>query len=104
MTFLLISKNDWILYNFLNQIKAMDLLEKMAIPCPDLTRAQLEAVARTALASKVAGPMADQLTTVCCDAVEAINKPGQDLDLHMVEVMEMKVRCQDTWIIVHKKK
>lgn len=72
------------------KIKAMDLLQKMAIPCPDLSRAQLEAVARTALASKVAGPMADQLTTVCCDAVEAINKPGQELDLHMVEVMEMK--------------
>lgn len=63
----------------------------MSLPCPDLTRTQLEAVARTALASKVASVMAEQLTTVCCDAVEAITRPGEELDLHMVEVMEMKV-------------
>ncbi|XP_018014800.1 T-complex protein 1 subunit zeta [Hyalella azteca] len=72
------------------KLKAMDVLKKMSIPCPDLTREQLEAVAHTALASKVAAVMAKQLTTVCCDAVEAIRKPDAELDLHMVEIMEMK--------------
>ena len=41
---------------------------------------------------QVASVMAEQLTTVCCDAVESITREGEELDLHMVEVMEMKVR------------
>ena len=70
--------------------QALDVLQKMSIPCPDMSREQLEAIARTALASKVNKVMAEKLTIVCCDAIEAINKPDQELDLHMVEVMEMK--------------
>ena len=76
------------------------MLQKMSIPCPELSREQLEAVARTALASKVARVMADKLTTVCCDAVEAITQPGKELDLHMVEVMEMKHKTDiDTQLV-----
>lgn len=35
------------------QLKALTLLDRMSLSCPELTRTQLEAVARTALASKV---------------------------------------------------
>uniref|UniRef100_A0A6A7FN81 T-complex protein 1 subunit zeta-like n=2 Tax=Hirondellea gigas TaxID=1518452 RepID=A0A6A7FN81_9CRUS len=72
------------------KVKATELLEEMAIRRPTPSRTELEAVARTALASKVSAPMAKQLTTVCVDAIQAITLPGQELDLHMVEVMEMK--------------
>ena len=41
--------------------------------------------------AQVSSDMADKLTAVCCDAVEAILSHGEELDLHMVEVMEMKV-------------
>ena len=78
----------------------MDVLQKMAIPCSELSREQLESVAHTALASKVAKAMSEKLTTVCCDAVEAIRQPGVELDLHMVEVMEMKHKTDlDTQLV-----
>ena len=38
----------------------------------------------------MAKPLANQLTTVWCDAVESIASEGKELDLDMVEVMEMK--------------
>lgn len=82
------------------KIKALDVLKKMSIPCTDLSRDQLEAVARTALASKVSKVMSEKLTTVCCDAVEAIKRPSEELDLHMVEVMEMKHKTDlDTFLV-----
>jgi len=82
------------------KLKALTMLEKMAIKCESLSREQMEAVARTALASKVAVDMADKLTTVCCDAIQAIMKPGEEIDLHMVEVMEMKHKTEmDTMLV-----
>jgi len=82
------------------KIKAMDMLKKMSIPCPNISREQLEAVARTALASKVSKEMAEKLTVVCCDAVEAIKQSDTELDLHMVEVMEMKHKTDLDSILV----
>jgi len=60
----------------------------------------MEAIAHTALASKVSSDMAIKLTKVCCDAVEAILETGKELDLHMVEVMEMKHKTElDTTLV-----
>jgi len=82
------------------KVKALTVLEKMSIDCKTLTRPQMEAIARTALASKVSSDMADKLTAVCCDAVEAILSHGEELDLHMVEVMEMKHKTElDTSLV-----
>jgi len=77
------------------KLKAISVLDKMSVTCETLSRTQLEAIAHTALASKVAANMAKQLTTVCCDAVEAILQTGKELDLHMVEVMEMKHKTME---------
>jgi len=82
------------------KLKALTVLDKMAINCEKLDRKQMEAVARTALASKVAPDMAENLTMVCCDAIEAIQHTGKELDLHMVEVMEMKHKtAMDTTLV-----
>jgi len=82
------------------KLKAETILKKMAIECEKPTRAQLEAVAHTALASKVDAKLAAKLTTISCDAIEAISKEGQELDLHMVEVMEMKHKTElDTQLV-----
>jgi len=52
-------------------------------------REMLVSVARTSLRTKVHMQLADHLTEIVVDAVEAIKVPGKELDLHMVEVMHM---------------
>lgn len=55
-----------------------------------LDRETLRCVARTSLRTKLAEPLADQLTDIVTDAVLAIRRPGQPIDLFMVEVMHMR--------------
>jgi len=45
----------------------------------------LETVAQTALRTKLARPLADRLATIVVDAVKTVQRPGQVIDLHMVE-------------------
>src|SRR4051812_7012635 len=45
----------------------------------------LTSVARTALASKVHKNLAEMLTPIVVDAVMTVHRPGQPIDLHMVE-------------------
>jgi T-complex protein 1 subunit zeta len=45
----------------------------------------LETVAQTALRTKLARPLADKLATIVVDAVKTVQRPGQVIDLHMVE-------------------
>lgn len=57
----------------------------------EISREKLIQVANTALRTKVNQSLADKLTEVCVDAVLSIQQNGKPLDLHMVEIMEMKV-------------
>lgn len=56
----------------------------------EFTRDQLCQVARTSLRTKLQGEIADHLTEVVVDAILCIRKPGQPIDLHMVEMMTMQ--------------
>ncbi|KAI5721912.1 hypothetical protein M8J76_000744 [Diaphorina citri] len=60
------------------RLKALEVLESLKITTPPSREILLD-VARTSLRTKV-----------CVDAILAIHKSGKDLDLHMVELMEMK--------------
>lgn len=68
----------------------LDFLEefktKLATP---IDRATLVDVARTSLRTKLHIELADHMTEIVVDAVQAVHIPGQQLDLHMVEIMHM---------------
>lgn len=59
---------------------------------PHQQRELLVQVAKTSLATKLSGEMADILTDIVVDAVLTIAKgnPDQQVDLHMIEIMEMQ--------------
>lgn len=79
--------------------KALEVLEKLKIECKG-NREILVDVARTSLRTKVHHSLADLLTEHCVDAVLAIQNPGKDLDLNMVEIMEMQHKtATDTALI-----
>ncbi|CAH2051886.1 unnamed protein product, partial [Iphiclides podalirius] len=69
--------------------KALEVLESMKIPI-EIKRENLLDVARTSLKTKVHANLAEVLTDACVDAVLAIRTPNKPIDLHMVELMEMK--------------
>ncbi|KAI5696274.1 hypothetical protein M8J75_010773 [Diaphorina citri] len=71
------------------RLKALEVLESLKITTPPSREILLD-VARTSLRTKVERELADLLAEVCVDAILAIHKSGKDLDLHMVELMEMK--------------
>eukprot|EP00298_Acanthocystis_sp_HF-20_P021242 c27469_g1_i1.p1 GENE.c27469_g1_i1~~c27469_g1_i1.p1 ORF type:complete len:543 (+),score=231.82 c27469_g1_i1:155-1630(+) len=52
-------------------------------------RSVLTEVTRTALRTKLPQPLADSLCEVCVDAVQTISQKGEDIDLHMIEIMTM---------------
>lgn len=52
-------------------------------------RELLCSVCRTSLGTKLKPDLAQKLTEIVVDAVLTIRKPGQEIDLHMVEVMHM---------------
>merc|ERR1712055_339490 len=73
--------------------KALEVLDKIRIKT-DLSREQLIQVAQTALRTKLQPATADSLAEICVDAMNAIRVGGDDIDLHMVEIMEMQHRAE----------
>ncbi|XP_046841571.1 T-complex protein 1 subunit zeta-like [Xenia sp. Carnegie-2017] len=68
--------------------KSLEVLEKVKVKF-DMDRDTLINVAKTSLRTKVHTKLADILTEAVVDAVLAIRKENEDIDLHMVEIMEM---------------
>jgi len=75
--------------------KALEVLESVKIPLVDEDKAEvLQAIAQTSLGTKVHPVMAEQLTPIVVEAVQAIHVPEKPIDLHMVEMMEMQHRSE----------
>lgn len=82
--------------------KALDVLDSMKVTYTNVLkdRELLCSVARTSLRTKLEMEIADQLTEIVTDAVLTVAKPGQPVDLHMVEIMHMVHQSQsDTSLI-----
>lgn len=69
--------------------KALEVLEEVKVK-REIDRDTLIQVARTSLRTKVHQELADLLTEHVVDAVLAIQRPKEVIDLHMVELMEMQ--------------
>jgi len=77
---------------------ALKVLDDIKIPTtldeanPHRQREILHQVAKTSLSTKLSAEMADVLTDIVVDAVLTIHKgsPDQQVDLHMIEIMEMQ--------------
>uniref|UniRef100_A0A8B9H8D9 Chaperonin containing TCP1, subunit 6A (zeta 1) n=1 Tax=Astyanax mexicanus TaxID=7994 RepID=A0A8B9H8D9_ASTMX len=79
--------------------KALEVLEEVKVT-KEMDRETLINVARTSLRTKVHTQLADLLTEAVVDAVLAIKKPNEPVDLFMVEIMEMKHKTEsDTQLI-----
>ncbi|KAI4882498.1 hypothetical protein NFI96_018892 [Prochilodus magdalenae] len=79
--------------------KALEVLEEVKVT-KEMDRETLISVARTSLRTKVHAELADLLTEAVVDAVLAIKKPNEAVDLYMVEIMEMKHKTDsDTQLI-----
>ncbi|KAK3084879.1 hypothetical protein FSP39_020679 [Pinctada imbricata] len=72
----------------LAKAKALQVLEECKVS-REVDRDMLIQVARTSLRTKVHAELADLLTEHVVDAVLAIRKDKEPIDLHMVEIMEM---------------
>eukprot|EP01060_Flectonema_neradi_P031536 TRINITY_DN480_c7_g1_i1.p1 TRINITY_DN480_c7_g1~~TRINITY_DN480_c7_g1_i1.p1 ORF type:complete len:546 (+),score=158.16 TRINITY_DN480_c7_g1_i1:58-1695(+) len=57
---------------------------------PDNEREMLDNIARTTLGTKIAPHLVEKLSTGLVDAVKCIQIEGQQIDLHMVEIMHMR--------------
>lgn len=83
----------------LAKAKTLEILESMKVPIEPTKEALLD-VARTALKTKIHPSLAERLTDICVDAVLNIRKGKEQIDLHMVEIMEMQHRtAADTTFI-----
>ncbi|XP_078598697.1 T-complex protein 1 subunit zeta-like isoform X4 [Branchiostoma floridae x Branchiostoma japonicum] len=83
----------------LSKTKALEVLEQVKVQ-QEMNREILINVARTSLRTKVHEDLADHLTECIVDAVLAIRKEGEPLDLHMVEIMEMQHKTDsDTQLV-----
>uniref|UniRef100_A0A8C9ES85 Chaperonin containing TCP1 subunit 6A n=1 Tax=Pavo cristatus TaxID=9049 RepID=A0A8C9ES85_PAVCR len=79
--------------------KALEVLEQVKVT-KEMDRETLIDVAKTSLRTKVHTELADILTEAVVDSVLAVRKPGEPIDLHMVEIMEMKHKSEtDTTLI-----
>lgn len=56
----------------------------------ELDRETMTQIARTSIRTKVHRELADHLADIVVDAVRCIHKPGEEIDLHMVEIMHMR--------------
>ncbi|KAI8074852.1 T-complex protein 1 zeta subunit [Gongronella butleri] len=74
--------------------EALNFLEEFKTKHEEIDRELLVSVARTSLRSKVHRALADTLTEAVVDAVLAIQREGQPIDLHMVEIMKMQHRAE----------
>ncbi|XP_078060648.1 T-complex protein 1 subunit zeta [Mustelus asterias] len=75
------------------KVKALEILEQVKIT-KEMDRGTLINVARTSLRTKVHKELADVLTEAVVDAVLAVKKPNEPIDLFMVEIMEMKHKTE----------
>ncbi|KFP74679.1 T-complex protein 1 subunit zeta, partial [Apaloderma vittatum] len=73
--------------------KALEVLEQVKVT-KEMDRETLMDVARTSLRTKVHTELADVLTEAVVDSVLTVRKPGEPIDLHMVEIMEMKHKSE----------
>lgn len=64
-------------------------LEDFKVTKPEMDRETLVTIARTSLRTKVRQEVADNLTEAIVDAVLCIHNKGNQIDLHMVEIMKM---------------
>lgn len=76
------------------KVEALRFLESYKVAQSDIlsNRKLLYSVAQTSLRTKLTEKLADQLTQICTDAVLTITKPGEPIDLHMIERMHMTHR------------
>nr|KAG5713129.1 hypothetical protein BaRGS_007656 [Batillaria attramentaria] len=79
--------------------KALEVLEEVKVQC-EINRDLLIQVARTSLRTKVHQDLADLLTEHVVDAVLAIKRPNEAIDLHMVELMEMQHKTDMDSVLV----
>merc|ERR1739844_337589 len=79
--------------------KALEVLEEVKVT-REMDRDTLISVARTSLRTKVHAELADLLTEVVVDAVLTIQQENQQIDLHMVEIMEMMHKTETDTILV----
>ncbi|KAK2176467.1 hypothetical protein NP493_662g01075 [Ridgeia piscesae] len=83
----------------LAKTKALQVLDEMKVQ-KEMNREVLVNVARTSLRTKVYSELADMLAEQVVDAVLAIQREGEPLDLHMVEIQEMQHKTDmDTSLI-----
>jgi len=73
----------------LAKTKALEVLEQVKVK-REMDRDVLISVSRTSLRTKVHPDLADLLTEHVVDAVLAIKRVDEAIDLHMVEIMEMQ--------------
>ncbi|PVD31205.1 hypothetical protein C0Q70_06617 [Pomacea canaliculata] len=79
--------------------KALEVLEEVKVK-REIDRDILIQVARTSLRTKVHQDLADLLTEHVVDAVLAVLRPKEPVDLHMVELMEMQHKTEmDTALV-----
>ncbi|KAG5279089.1 hypothetical protein AALO_G00105960 [Alosa alosa] len=79
--------------------KALEVLDKLKVT-KEMDRETLINVARTSLRTKVHAELADLLTEAVVDAVLAIRKPNEPIDLYMVEIMEMKHKTESDTVLI----
>lgn len=83
----------------LAQQRCLEVLDEVAV-AKEMSRETLVDVARTSLRTKLHPTMADHLTECLVDAVLAIRKEGEPIDLHMVEIQEMQHQMElDTCLV-----
>ncbi|KFQ33062.1 T-complex protein 1 subunit zeta, partial [Merops nubicus] len=73
--------------------KALEVLDQVKVT-KEMDRETLIDVARTSLRTKVHAELADILTEAVVDSVLTVRKPDEPIDLHMVEIMEMKHKSE----------
>lgn len=80
--------------------KTLEILDEVKIPIDPNDRDLLMKVANTCLRTKVKPKVADNLTSICVDAVNIIKKEDQSIDLHMVEIMEMNHKTEEDTCLI----
>ncbi|EEC44978.1 predicted protein [Phaeodactylum tricornutum CCAP 1055/1] len=69
----------------------LEVLKAFAVAHPDLihNRDLLQQIARTSLATKLDGPLVDQMSSAVVSAIQTIYEPDTPLDLHRVEILTL---------------
>mmetsp|Transcript_18693 Transcript_18693/g.47763 ORF Transcript_18693/g.47763 Transcript_18693/m.47763 type:complete len:541 (+) Transcript_18693:45-1667(+) len=72
--------------------RVLEFLDKVKTDVPVGEREFLIKVAASSLRTKLHAELADLVTEIVVDAVRCVKKEGEQLDLHMVEIMSMQHR------------